>query len=73
MSSFKLFYRTEGQACRVPVLEVNSSEIMSLLKKPSPVICDKNKDWVEVIGSTAKIADWAKKASSDALLKIFMS
>lgn len=38
---------------------------MKLLVKPVPVVCDKNRDWVEVVGSTAKIADWAKKVRSN--------
>ncbi|KAK6639225.1 hypothetical protein RUM43_007495 [Polyplax serrata] len=55
----------EGQACRVPVLDVNASEILELIKPVPPVICNSTRDWVEIHGSTAKIMNWAKEKYGD--------
>lgn len=59
------FFRIEGQACRVPVLDVHSSEILRLLKTVPPVRCNKSRDWVDVIGSVIKISPWVKQVYGD--------
>jgi len=57
-------YSSEGQACRVPQLEVDAPALMRLLKDVPEVKCDKSRDWVEVSGSTIKISPWVKNVST---------
>lgn len=49
------------QACKHPPLDVKSPEMMKFVKDEGPIKCSAEKDWVEVIGSTATITSEAKK------------
>lgn len=59
------FQRRGGQACRHPRLEVNSSEILKFIKPQGPLQCSDEKDWVQMVGGTAKITQAARDKYGD--------
>ena len=47
--------------CKQPYLPLDFPDIMKLINKASPLFCGMERDWVEVVGNSAVIMEWAKK------------
>lgn len=52
-------------ACPLPNLDPFNPVMMKFLEKESPLVCDKEEDWVTVKGNIARITDKALKKYGD--------